>query len=93
MKKNRLGNVWSSTAADEPTEPEQRKAVTPAAGETITVGAKVYKPVAYHWAAQSKIHRRPVSDVIRDALIEEFGLPDGFDRETVAPVIRKDVKT
>lgn len=96
MKKNRLRNVWDATAADEtakPNKPELRKDVKPASGETVTVGAKVYKELAYHWTAEAKRKRKPVSDVIRDALVEAFGLPEGFSPEDVKPDLRKDVKT
>lgn len=95
MKKNRLRNVWDATAAEEtakPAKPELRNTVKPPSGETVTVGAKVYKELAHHWTAQSKLKRRAVSDVIRDALVAEFGLPEGFDAENVKPELRKDVK-
>jgi len=88
--KNKLANIWDSTAADDPQpEPESRKDVKPASGETVTVGAKVYKELAYHWTAESKRKRRSVSDVIREALVDAFGLPEGFDPENVKPENRK----
>ncbi len=51
--------------------------------ERITVGVKARKEIAYHWTVQGKLRRRSVSDVVRDALVAEFGLPDGFTKEDI----------
>ena len=81
-------------------KPESRKAEKPVTqqaskpnlGEVVTVGAKVYKELAYFWTAQGKLTRKPVSDVIREALVAAYGLPEGFDSENVKPEVSKTVK-
>lgn len=51
--------------------------------ERITVGVKARKEIAYHWTIQGKLKRRSVSDVVRDALVAEFGLPEGFTKDDI----------
>lgn len=51
--------------------------------DRITVGVKARKEIAYHWTIQGKLKRRSVSDVVRDALVAEFGLPDGFTKKDI----------
>lgn len=65
----------------------------PLQDETVTVGAKVYKTLANHWTVEAKRRRMSVSEVVRNALVEAFGLPDGFPPEAVKPENRKTVKT
>lgn len=57
--------------------------------ETVTVGAKVYKTLANHWTVEAKRQRQSVSDVIRQALVETFGLPEDFPIEAIKPKNRK----
>jgi len=51
----------------------------------INIGTNVPKDVALWWTAQGKLKRRLVADVIREALIAEYGLPDGFTEADVYP--------
>lgn len=84
-----------SNLADDYEKPESRKAVLPEnfSDETVTIGAKVYKDLAYFWTAQGKVKRQSVSDVVRQALVDAFGLPEGFPLEAVKPENRKTGKT
>lgn len=43
----------------------------------VTVGAKAPPAVVTHWAVEAKRQKRPMSQVIIQALIEAFGLPEG----------------
>lgn len=74
-------------------KPESQTTGAPLQEETVTVGAKVYKTLANHWTVEAKRQRRSVSEVIRQALVEAFGLPDDFPPEAVKPENRKTVKT
>lgn len=84
-----------SNLPDEDVKPESRKAVetesrelaaTAQPGEKverITVGTKARREIAHYWTIQGKIKRRSVADVVRDALVAEFGLPDGFTKDDI----------
>lgn len=78
-------NVQRPSNIESTGNPERRKAVNTDGSkiERITVGTKARKEIAYHWTAQGKLKRRAVADVVQDALIAEFGLPDGFSKEDV----------
>lgn len=43
----------------------------------VTVGAKAPPEVVTHWAVEAKRQKRPMSQVIVQALIDAFGLPEG----------------
>lgn len=74
-------------------KPELQTTGAPLQEETVTVGAKVYKSLANHWTVEAKRQRLSVSEVVRNALVEAFGLPDGFPPEAVKPENRKTGKT
>lgn len=99
--KNQADQLAQITGALPDAEPEKRQAVEPSSRkpdslaneQTVTVGAKVYKTLAYYWTAQAKLKRQSVSDVVRQALVDAFGLPEDFPPEAVRPENRKDGKT
>lgn len=43
----------------------------------VTIGAKAPAEVVTHWAVEAKRQKRPMSQVIIQALIDAFGLPEG----------------
>ena len=51
-------------------------AITPdQSGEFTTVGCKLTRAAAHHFAIEAKRRRLPVADVIRRALLEVYGVP------------------
>ena len=71
------------------TDTGNREAGKPENRDGVNIGVKVPRTIAHWWTAQGKLKRRSVADVIRAALVAEYGLPDGFTEEDVYPETRK----
>lgn len=76
-----------NTASRENVKMQNRETV---ARKLVNIGTSVPQDVALWWTAQGKLKRRLVADVIREALIAEYGLPDGYTEADVYPERKRD---
>lgn len=59
-----------------PAKPENQPTREPVNQEAVNLCVKVPKAWRKHWAVQAKIQDLTMTQIMVDALIEKFGLPD-----------------
>jgi len=74
-----IGDIMRQAREPEPqvtSKPESQPAREPVNQEAVNLCVKVPKHWRKHWAIQAKIGDITMTQVMVDALIEKFGLPD-----------------
>jgi hypothetical protein len=71
-KKGKYGDLISKSRAG---KPDSQQASEPEKVDEVNLCVRVPKSHRQWWAGQSKLSGRSMTDVIKAALIKEFGLP------------------